>query len=152
HLLADEPDYAERAARFSAQVRDITEFLATRKFLRQPRPLNLRVTYQEPCHLVSAQRISKAPRQLLHRIPGLQLIEMEESAVCCGSAGIYNITQPDMSERLQERKIHHTQETAADIVITANPGCFLQLQSGLHKAGSSMQVMHIVDVLDMAYR
>jgi glycolate oxidase iron-sulfur subunit len=77
---------------------------------------------------------------------------MQEPALCCGSAGIYNVTQPEMSHRLQERKIQHVQETAAQVVVTANPGCYLQLQSGLRRAGSHIQVMHIADVLDRAYR
>jgi len=152
HLLQDDPVYAERAARFSAQVRDISEFLAQRSLPLPARPLNLKVTYQEACHLVHAQRISSAPRALLHAIPGLELREMQEPDVCCGSAGIYNITQPEMSRRLQERKIQHVLATQADVVVTANPGCFMQLASGLQRAGSNMRVMHIVDVLDLAYR
>ncbi len=150
HLLHEDPVYAERATRFSAQVRDISEMLATRQFIVPLRPVPLKVTYQEPCHLIHAQRISSQPRELLRRIPGLELIEMQESAVCCGSAGIYNVTQPVMSRQLQDRKLTHTTETQADIVVTANPGCFLQLQSGLQRTGSSMRVMHIVDILDMA--
>ncbi len=152
HLLHEDPAYAERAARFSTSVRDISEFLATRQFVAPLQPVPLNVTYQEPCHLVHAQRIGAQPRELLQRIPGLELIEMQESALCCGSAGIYNVTRPDMSRQLQERKIAHVTETQADVVITANPGCFLQLQSGLQRAGSPMRVMHIVDVLDMACR
>ena len=150
HLLHDDPLYAERAAQFSEQVRDITELLATRQFVVPLHPVPLKVTYQEPCHLVHAQRIGVQPRELLRRIPGLELVEMQESAVCCGSAGIYNVTQPVMSRQLQERKITHTTETQADVVITANPGCFLQLQSGLQRSGSPMRVMHIVDILDKA--
>ncbi len=150
HLLHDDSAYAERAARFSAQVRDISELLATRQFIVPFHPVPLKVTYQEPCHLIHAQRIGVQPRELLRRIPGLELVEMQESAVCCGSAGIYNVTQPVMSRQLQERKITHTTETQADVVITANPGCFLQLQSGLQRTGSPMRVMHIVDILDMA--
>ena len=150
HLFHDDLVYAERAAHFSAQVRDISEFLATRQFIVPLCPIPLKVTYQEPCHLVHAQRISSQPRELLQRIPGLELVEMEESAVCCGSAGIYNVTQPIMSRQLQDRK--HIAETQADIVVTANPGCFLQLQSGLQRTNSPMRVMHIVDVLDKALR
>jgi glycolate oxidase iron-sulfur subunit len=152
HLLHDDPVYTERAARFSAQVRDISEFLAQRSLPLPARPLNLKVTYQEACHLVHAQRISSAPRALLHAIPGLELREMQEPDVCCGSAGIYNVTQPEMSGRLQKRKIEHILATQADVVVTANPGCFMQLASGLQQAESHMHVMHIVDVLDLAYR
>lgn len=152
HLLHEDPEYAERAARFSTQVRDITEFLADHPFIPPQRPFSLKVTYQEACHLVHAQRISQQPRKLLRSIPGIELIEMQESALCCGSAGIYNVTQPAMSRSLQKRKIQHVQETGAEVVVTANPGCFLQLQSGLRKSDSSIRVMHIVDLLDRAYR
>jgi glycolate oxidase iron-sulfur subunit len=152
HLLHDDPLFAERAARFSAQVRDISEFLVALSVVPVQRPLKIRVTYQEPCHLAHAQRITHAPRQLLKRVPGLELVEMNESSLCCGSAGIYNITQPTMSRRLRERKIEHTTETGVDAVITANPGCQLQLLSGLRQARSGMRVLHIVDVLDQAYR
>jgi glycolate oxidase iron-sulfur subunit len=152
HLLHDDPAYAERADRFSAQVRDISEFLAQRSLPAPARPLNLKITYQEACHLVHAQRISSAPRALLRAIPGLELREMQEADVCCGSAGIYNVTQPEMSRRLQKRKIEHILATQADVVVTANPGCFMQLASGLKRTGSNMRVMHIVDVLDLAYR
>lgn len=151
HLLSDDPVYAERAAQFSARVRDVSEFLSEQPAPRQVRALPLRVTYQEPCHLAHAQRISKAPRQLLGRIPDLELREMNEASLCCGSAGIYNLTQPAMSRRLRARKIQHTSATDAEIVITANPGCQLQLQSGLRQARSPMRVLHLVDLLDMAY-
>ena len=152
HLLSADPLYAERAAQFSARVRDISEFLSDQPVPAAVRSLPLRVTYQEPCHLAHAQRITQAPRQLLKRIPDLELVEMAESSLCCGSAGIYNITQPAMSRRLRDRKVEHTGATGADVVITANPGCQLQLQSGLRQARSNMRVMHLVDVLDMAYR
>lgn len=151
-LLAGDPLYAERAAQFSARVRDISEFLAD--FSPPPvlRTLPLRVTYQEPCHLAHAQRVTRAPRQLLKRIPGLELLEMGESTLCCGSAGIYNLTRPAMSRRLRARKIQHTSATGAEIVVTANPGCHLQLHSGLRQAHAEMRVMHLVDLLDLAYR
>ena len=152
HLLRDDPQFAERAAQFSTRVRDISEYLAELPAVPVSQPLNIRVTYQEPCHLAHAQRITQAPRQLLKRIPGLEIVEMSESALCCGSAGIYNLTQPAMSRRLRERKIQCTTETCADAVITANPGCQLQLTSGLRDARSEMRVMHLVDLLDQAYR
>ncbi len=152
HLLHDDPIYAERAEHFSERVRDITEFLAARQFVVPLQPVSLKVTYQEPCHLVHAQRIGAQPRELLRRVPGLELLEMEEATLCCGSAGIYNVTRPAMSRQLQERKIAHITETHADAVVTANPGCFLQLQSGLQRASSPIRVMHIVDVLDRALR
>lgn len=156
HLLRDDPLFAERAAAFSARVKDISEFLgdlAGRGELNQAmQPLNLTVTYQDPCHLAHAQRISQQPRQLLQAIPGLKLVEMREPALCCGSAGIYNLTQPEMSRRLLRRKVEHLLETQAEVVVSANPGCILQLQAGLRAAGSSMRVLHLVDLLDEAYR
>ncbi|MBA2364727.1 MAG: (Fe-S)-binding protein [Chloroflexia bacterium] len=109
------------------------------------------VTYQEPCHLVHAQRISKEPRRLLRAIPGVQLVEMEESAVCCGSAGIYNITEPERSSQLLDRKLAHALATHPDVIASANPGCILQLQSGLRARGSSIRVAHVVDLFDEAY-
>ncbi len=159
HLLSDDPKYQERAARLSARVRDLTEFLVDQRpgYLQKRLPQTIgsgrkKITYQEPCHLVHAQRVRQEPRQLLQALPGIELIEMQESALCCGSAGIYNVTQPEMSKRLRERKISHILETNAEIVVTANPGCFLQLQAGLKEADSPIKVMHIADLLDEANR
>ncbi len=152
HILRDDPVYAGRAIRFSQRVRDISEFLAVQPVKPVIGTVKLHATYQEPCHLVHAQRISEDPRLLLKRIPGLELVEMTEARLCCGSAGIYNITQPAMSKRLRTRKIEHVKATEAEVVITANPGCFLQLHSGLSQSHTEIRVMHIVDVLDQAYR
>jgi glycolate oxidase iron-sulfur subunit len=157
HLLREDPAFAERAAAFSAKVQDITEFLGEleqRGLLNLAmRPLNLKVTYQEPCHLAHAQHVSDQPRRLLRLIPGLELVEMRESALCCGSAGIYNITQPEMSRRLLKRKMGHALATGADVIVSANPGCILQLQAGVRAAeGPSVRVAHIVDLLDEAYQ
>ncbi len=151
HFFADDPEWAERARSFSACVRDVTEWLAVLEPDVAPGALNAVVTYQEPCHLVHAQRISDAPRALLRRIPGLRLVEMEESSVCCGSAGVYNLTQPERAEALLDRKLGHALATEPDIIVSANPGCILQLQSGLRACGSEVQVRHIVDLLDEAY-
>ncbi len=151
-LFEDDPAWSKRAAAFSKRVRDITEVLDAMEFRREPRPLDITVTYQEPCHLVHAQRVSAAPRRLLARIPGLQLVEMNESAVCCGSAGIYNLTEPDMANRLSNRKVANIRATSATVVATANPGCALQVASGLRAAGVDAEVKHIVELLDEAYR
>ena len=110
------------------------------------------VTYQEPCHLVHAQRIAGAPRRLLAQVPGLRLVEMNESAVCCGSAGIYNLTEPEMASRLQRRKVEAIRETGATIVATANPGCAAQVAAGLRDAGYRASVKHVVELVDEAYR
>lgn len=153
HLLHDDPQWAPRAERFAARVKDVTEFLAAIDLnVADLHPLNVTVTYQEPCHLAHAQRISAQPRMLLRSVPGLTLREMQESSLCCGSAGIYNVTQPEMAARLGERKLEHAAATGADIIVTANPGCHLQLESGLRRRGSQTRVRHIVEVLDEAYR
>ncbi|HWQ13415.1 MAG TPA: (Fe-S)-binding protein [Roseiflexaceae bacterium] len=152
HLLHDDPAWAARAAAFAAKVQDVTEFLAAIGLdSAGMRPLNLTVTYQEPCHLAHAQRISQQPRQLLQAIPGLTLAEMRESALCCGSAGIYNVTQPEMAARLGERKLDNAEATGAEMIVTANPGCHMQLAGGLRRRGSRMRVRHIVELLDAAY-
>jgi glycolate oxidase iron-sulfur subunit len=153
HLLHDDPAWAERAKTFAAKVNDISEFLAGIELnTRDLKPVNATVTYQEPCHLAHAQRISAQPRALLRAIPGLTLKEMHESSLCCGSAGIYNITEPEMAARLGNRKLDNAEATSADILITANPGCHLQLAGGLRRRGSAMRVHHIVEVLDESYR
>jgi glycolate oxidase iron-sulfur subunit len=150
-LFADEPQWAERARAFSARVRDLTEFLDDIGIAPDLGPLDAVVTYQDPCHLAHAQRIAAAPRRLLAQIPGIELREMNESSLCCGSAGIYNVTQPEMAERLQRRKIDNVVAVAPTIVATANPGCALQLRNGLDAAGSSVRVKHVVELLDESY-
>lgn len=143
--------WGPRAARFSARVRDVTEVLDALELGAPVRAVEATVTYQEPCHLVHAQRVAGAPRRLLALIPGLRLVELDESAVCCGSAGIYNLTQPEMASRLQRRKVDAIRRTGAAIVATANPGCALQIAAGLRDAGYDAPVKHIVELLDDAY-
>lgn len=150
-LLRDDPAYSERARRLSSRVRDVSEFLADVGLAATPGPLAETVTYQEPCHLAHAQRVTKQPRDLLAAVPELQLVEMEESSLCCGSAGVYNMMQPEMSQRLLDRKLRHATATDAPTIITANPGCLLQLQAGLRARGSSVRVEHIMTLLDRAY-
>lgn len=157
HHFRDDPEWAERARAFSARVKDITEFVRPGDLLLR-RPVAGAVTYQEPCHLVHAQRISNEPRALLRAIPGLELREMAESALCCGSAGVYNVTNPRESRQLQERKLDRAAATGADTIVTANPGCLIQLRSGLIERGTrnaergrgTMRVRHIVELLDEA--
>lgn len=150
-LLRNDPAYAERAERFSGGVQDVTEFLADAGLTAEPGPLHVTVTYQEPCHLAHAQRVTMQPRQLLNAIPGLTLVEMAESALCCGSAGIYNVLQPEMSNALLERKLRHANATGAPIIVSANPGCMLQIQAGLRRDGLDTEVLHIMTLLDRAY-
>jgi glycolate oxidase iron-sulfur subunit len=151
-LLAGDPKWAERAQRFAARVSDISEFLA-REPLRGPlRSVPRTVTYHDPCHVAHGQKIRKEPRALLAQIPGLTVTELREADWCCGSAGTYNLTQPEMATRLQQRKIAHVRATGADAVVTANPGCIIQIVQGLRAKGSPIQVLHIVELLDQAYR
>jgi glycolate oxidase iron-sulfur subunit len=150
-LFIEDPEWAARAHAFSERVRDVTEVLDAVELDSHIGSIDASVTYQEPCHLVHAQRVSSAPRRLLAKIPGLRLIEMNESSVCCGSAGIYNLTQPEMAERLGKRKCDNVTATGATIVATANPGCALQVASGLRAAGYDASVKHIVEILDDAY-
>jgi glycolate oxidase iron-sulfur subunit len=149
HHFRDNPEWAERAKKFSQRVKDVTEFLAGRD-LPMRHHLNVAVTYQEPCHLAHAQRISQQPRGLLRSIPGLELREMAESSLCCGSAGVYNLTNPNESRQLQQRKLDHAATTRAEVIVTANPGCYIQLQSGLDERGDPTRVKHIVELLDEA--
>ena len=150
-LLKDDPAYAERAEHFSSRVQDFTEFLGKRPLVPPTKPVNRVVTYQEPCHLAHAQRISKQPRDLMATIPGLKLAEMKESNLCCGSAGIYNIIREEMANELGDRKALHAMETPATEVITANPGCLMQVRASLRRNGSEARVRHIADLLDESY-
>jgi glycolate oxidase iron-sulfur subunit len=149
HHFRNDATWADRAKAFSVRVKDVTEYLATRT-LPTRRSLDVAVTYQEPCHLAHAQRISQQPRALLRSIPGLELREMAESSLCCGSAGIYNLTNPAESRQLQQRKLDHAADTKAQVIVTANPGCLIQLQSGLAERADNTAVKHIVELLDEA--
>ena len=151
YLLKDDPDYAKGARVFSRRVRDVTEFLAAEPLNPPSMRVERKVTYQEPCHLAHAQRITSQPRTLLKAIPGLELVEMHDSSLCCGSAGIYNLIRPRMANELGDRKINNIVATGADEVVTANPGCHLQLRATLDRNGKSIQVRHIVELLDEAY-
>ncbi|HEY8296726.1 MAG TPA: heterodisulfide reductase-related iron-sulfur binding cluster [Candidatus Baltobacteraceae bacterium] len=150
-LFAEDARWASRAAAFSTRVRDILELLDAVGIDPRLGRIDRTITYQEPCHLAHAQRITAAPRRLLARIPGLQLIEMAESSVCCGSAGIYNVTEPEMAGRLRHRKIANATATNAEICATANPGCALQMETGLREAGSEMAIKHVVELIDESY-
>jgi glycolate oxidase iron-sulfur subunit len=150
-LFGTDPAWHDRALAFSAKVRDITEFLDEIGLGPGLGALDAVVTYQDPCHLAHAQRITAAPRRLLAQIPGLEIREMNESSLCCGSAGIYNVTQPEMAGRLGRRKVEHVIEVAPDILATANPGCALQIANGLRTAGRNIEVLHVVQLLDRAY-
>lgn len=153
HLLKDDPEYAERARVWSAKVRDVHEFLVEIGF-RPPRcdPRPQRVTYHESCHLNHGQKVSAAPRQVLGAVPGLELVELKEADWCCGSAGIYNITQPEMAMKLLDRKMGHVRATGAQVVASANTGCSIQLDYGSRRHGLDLKVEHPVSLLAAAYR
>ena len=150
-LLADDPTYAERAHQLSSIVVDITEYLAGLPLRPPTRTLSMRVTYQDACHLAHAQRITAAPRRVLQSIPGLELVEMEDSSRCCGAAGLYSTLQRRMSKRLLESKIGSVVDTEAEVVAIANPGCMIQLETGLSRTEKNVRVCHVVDLLDEAY-
>lgn len=151
-LLADDPVWRDRAAAMSAKVRDVSEHLASSDLPASLGRLPLRVTYQDACHLAHAQGIRAQPRSLLRRIEGLELVEMPQSDVCCGSAGTYNLTQPAYADALQASKVAAILSTKAQAVVSANPGCMLQISAGLKARGSAMPVLHVVEVLDRAMR
>ena len=151
-LLADDRRYAERARAFSAKVRDITEFLAALPVAPPAGAIRARITYHDACHLAHAQSVREAPRQLLRMIPGLELVELAEADTCCGSAGTYNLTEPAMARRLAAHKVANIRATGASWVAAANPGCILQIQAALRRAGLSTRVVHPIELLDRAYR
>lgn len=152
HLLVDDPAYADKAKRFSAMVKDVSEFLADLGLTGPLGPVDMTVTYQDPCHLAHGQKVRAQPRQLLAAIPGLRLVEMEASDRCCGSAGIYNITHPEMSWTLLDEKMTSIARTGAPAVVAPNPGCMLQIQYGAKRRGNDVAVYHLMDLLDRAYQ
>jgi glycolate oxidase iron-sulfur subunit len=152
HLLRDDPGYADRAKQFASKCKDITEVLADLEPRAKRQPLKLRVAYHDACHLQHAQGVRSQPRALLSNIPGLELAEIPEAAICCGSAGIYNLVQPDAANALGTRKAQLISALKADVVATGNPGCLLQLQSSLARQGLRTPVVHMVQLLDASIR
>ncbi len=152
HLLRDDPRYAGRAAAFSRKVKDISEFLAMIDLNPQLGEIKRRVTYHDACHLAHGQKIKNQPRALLKRIPGLELVDLKEADWCCGSAGIYNITNQEMAGKLLERKMGHIEDTRAQVVATGNPGCMMQIAFGARQRDLPIQALHPVQLLDEAYR
>lgn len=150
-LLHDDPDYREKAQRFATLCRDVSEYLIDIGLRTPEHSLPVRVTYQDSCHLVHAQRVRTQPRCLLQAIPGLELIEMPNSDRCCGSAGIYSAVQPALSSEILTSKMQDIATTGADVIATANPGCMLQLEAGLRRHRLSGRVVHVVELLAEAY-
>ena len=150
HLLHDDPQWKDRAAALGARVRDVSELLAAAGPV-PGHPLPLRVTYDAPCHLVHAQRVVNPPLAVLAAIPGLDLVPLRDSEMCCGSAGIYNLIEPDVSNAVLVPKLANIADTGAPFVVTGNPGCLMQIGAGLLRSGSKAQAIHPVDLLDASY-
>jgi glycolate oxidase iron-sulfur subunit len=155
HLFNEnEPEY-QKALAFKSKVRDITEYLAGLGVvtpLRPLKPLYLRVTYQDSCHLLHGQKVRNAPRDLLKQIPGLELVELPHSDICCGSAGVYNVTQTKASLELLDDKMKNIASIKPEVIVTANPGCMLQLRAGVQRVKGKQEVMHVVELLDRSMR
>ena len=147
-LLAADPSYAHRAEEFAAKVRDVTEILVELGPVAERHPLPVSVAYHDACHLAHAQGVRTPPRELLAAVPELTLNEISEGGMCCGSAGVYNLLQPEPARQLGDRKAGHVATTGADLLVTANPGCLLQITSALRRAGTSIATAHTVEVLD----
>jgi glycolate oxidase iron-sulfur subunit len=152
HLLRDDPQYAERAKEFAAKCQDVSEVLAYMEPRAKLNALKLRVAFHDSCHLQHAQGVRLQPRQLLEQIPELELLEIPEAAVCCGSAGIYNLLQPNAANALGDRKAELIAPLDTDVVVTGNPGCILQLRASLERLGKKTPVVHTVQLLDASIR
>jgi glycolate oxidase iron-sulfur subunit len=155
HILAEDPDYSEKAKAFAAKVRDVQEFLAEVGLTTELQALQaepLVTVYQDACHLLHGQKISVQPRQLLAQIPGLTLREPIDAALCCGSAGVYNMLQPEIATELGQMKATNLTNTGATLIASANPGCSLQIKQALEKQGKAVTLMHPIQLLDMSIR
>jgi glycolate oxidase iron-sulfur subunit len=153
YLLRDDPEWADRAKTFSAKCKDISEILLLHPPIQRRHALPMRVAYQDACHLRHAQGIHAEPRSLLRAIPELDLVEVAEANLCCGSAGVYNLLHPQPANELGDRKVANLLATKADALISANPGCLLQLQAGLRRRGvPQMPTYHMVELLDASIR
>jgi len=152
HFLADDQEYAKKAQQFSNKVLDISEFLAEIGYDKPEHALDVKVTYHEPCHLVHGQKVKDPPREIIKSVPGINYAELPESDWCCGSAGIYNITQYNASMELLERKMNNINKVDVDYVVTGNPGCLLQLLYGAKKFRTDVKIIHPVTLLNMSYK
>jgi glycolate oxidase iron-sulfur subunit len=152
YQLRDDPQYAAKAADFAARCKDISEVLAMLPPRAERGPLAMRVAYHDACHLQHAQGVRSAPREALRTIPGLEILEVPESAICCGSAGIYNMMEPVPAQELGDRKVKNCLGTGAELIASSNPGCLLQLQAGMARAGQHLPVVHMIELLDASLR
>lgn len=153
YLLRDDPAWAARAARFAAKCRDLSEVLADLDPQAPRHPLPLRVAYHDACHLQHAQGVRDQPRRMLSAIPGLEVAEIPGGSLCCGSAGVYNLLEPDTAKALGDRKVDNLLLTCAEAVVSANPGCLMQLMSSLRRRGHKpMPAFHLIELLDASIR
>jgi glycolate oxidase iron-sulfur subunit len=151
-LFRDDPLWAERAHAFASKVRDVTETLASLEPRAPRHPLQLRVAYHDACHLAHAQGVRREPRAILSAIPGVEIVPIAENDICCGSAGIFNLVQPEMAAQLGKRKADNIAAAKADVVATSNPGCILQIRAASRDAGQQTPVVHIVQLVDASIR
>lgn len=150
HLFPDDAAAHAKAEKFEKKMKDVTEFLAELGLVAPLKQTPLRVTYQDSCHLVHGQKVREAPRKLIRAVPGVEFVEMPLADICCGAAGVYNVTQTEASMDLLERKMDTVQQTKAQAIVTANPGCMIQLRAGASSRGTGQEVMHVVELLDRA--
>lgn len=152
HLLHDDPQYAERAKRFVGKMRDFSELLVEIGFTPPKGEYRAHVTYQDACHMKHGQKVFSQPRQLIKSLKGVELVEMKDSDWCCGSAGIYNIVQPVMANEVLSWKTANIKNTKAEIVVASNPGCAIQIAYGMRQEGKEVEVLHLAELLERAYR
>ncbi|MBW4638097.1 MAG: (Fe-S)-binding protein [Gloeocapsa sp. UFS-A4-WI-NPMV-4B04] len=155
HILEDDAEYCEKANKFAAKVKDVQEFLATAGLIAKLSPISdkpLTIVYQDACHLLHGQKISVQPRQLLRQIPDVKLKEPIDAALCCGSAGVYNMLQPEVAEELGQQKVQNLLNTGADLIASSNPGCTMQINKHLGLQGKKISIMHPMELLDYSIR
>ncbi|MCI0351580.1 MAG: (Fe-S)-binding protein, partial [Acidobacteriales bacterium] len=150
-LLEHDPEFRDKAVQFGKKVKDVTEYLSERGLRSPANSVKGRLTYQDPCHLAHGQRVRSAPRELLHALRA-ELVEMPHSDHCCGSAGIYNVVQNELSMKILEQKMDDVAAVSPEIIATANVGCMLQLRAGVKQRGMKAEVKHVIELLDEAYR
>ena len=151
-LLSQDKDYSQKARKLADKTKDIMEFIDEIGINQEFNNLNMKITYQDACHISHGQNIRSAPRNILSRIPGLEILEMKNSDTCCGSAGVYNILQPDLAEDILSKKIENIEKTKAEYVVAGNPGCLIQIQKGLRENNRNLGIAHPIEILDKALK
>ncbi len=151
-LLSQDRDYSQKARKLADKTKDIMEFIDEIGINQDYNNLNMKITYQDACHISHGQNIRSAPRNILSRIPGLEILEMKNSDTCCGSAGVYNILQPDLAEDILSKKIENIENTKAEYVVAGNPGCLIQIQKGLRENNRNLGIAHPIEILDKALK